>query len=181
MSLETRLRRIITLMYDTGVSLDQLEAEVVPFFAEDIAFVDPAVSARGLSKVRTGMRGFHCAFKFELDIHQMTVDAERGRALVDATMNLRSIPGYCYPLRTTLVYDFEVDASGEPRITRIEEMWALGDLVANAPLGIGALYDRVFRPASGVLFLGFFWLTTVLRRGRVRPSRPLAGESASLG
>lgn len=171
MSLEMRLRRIATLMYDTGVSLEQLEAEVVPYFADGIGFKDPVLSARGRSKVRVGMRGFHCAFRFELDIHQMTVDARTGRALIDATMNLRSIPGYCYPLRTMLVYDFDVDASGEPRITHIEEIWSLGDLVANAPLGVGAIYDRFLRPSSGVLFLGFFWLTTVLRRGRVRPSR----------
>ena len=32
MSIETRLRRIVTLMYDTGVSLEQLEAEVVQFY-----------------------------------------------------------------------------------------------------------------------------------------------------
>lgn len=159
-------------MYDTGVSLERLDAEVVPFLSANIEFKDPVLSARGLAKIRTGMRGFHCAFRFELDIHQMTVDVENGRALVDATMQLRSIPGYCYPLRTALVYDFEVDTSGEPRVTHIEEMWMLGDLVANAPLGVGALYDRVLRPASGLFFVGFFWLTTVLRGGRVRPSRP---------
>ena len=102
----------------------------------------------------------------------MTVDEKNGRALVDATMHLRSIPGYAYPLRTMLVYRFRLDAAGKLCITEIEEIWALGDLLENAPLGIGALYDRVFRPVSGALFLGFFWLTTVLRRGRVRVSRP---------
>jgi hypothetical protein len=172
MLLEARLRRIVTLMYDTGVSLGQLEEEVVPFLSEKIGFKDPVLSARGLSKIRTGVRGFHCAFRFELDIHQMTVDVEKGRALVDATMQLRSVPGYCYPLRTMLVYDFEIDSAGEPRITQIEEMWTLGDLFANAPLGVGAVYDRILRPTAGVFFLGFFWLTTLLRGGRVRPSRP---------
>jgi hypothetical protein len=173
-TLEERIRRIVSLMYDTGVSLEELEREVCPYFSPDIAFLDPAVRTRGFSQVRTGMRGFHCAFKFELDIRQLSVQQEgaRGRAIVDGTMNLRSLPGYCYPLRTILVYDFAIDSMGEILIDRIEEMWPLGDLLAHLPLGLGALYGRLFRSISGVGLLGFFWLTTVLRRGRVRPSRP---------
>lgn len=172
--LEERMLRIVTLMYDTGVSLDVLEQEVCPYLAPNVAFKDPVLRAEGFNKIRIGMRGFHCAFKFELDIHQFAVklDGQRGRVLVDAHMNLRSVPGYMYPLRTTLVYDFVVDHDGDPLIENIEEMWPIGDLFANAPLGIGLLYGRLLRRISGAGFLGFFWLTTKLRGGRVRPSRP---------
>jgi hypothetical protein len=170
---EEQIRRIVTLMYDTGVPLDELEREVCPYLAAEVSFVDPAVRARGFDKIRVGLRGFHAAFKFHFDIAQLSVqlDSGKGRALIDGTMHLRSVPGYSYPLRTVLIYEFTLREDGAVRITSIEELWPLGDLLANAPLGLGALYGRVFRTVSGIGFLAFFRLATVLRGGRVRQSR----------
>ena len=170
---EEQIRRIVTLMYDTGVPLDELEREVLPYLAAEVSFVDPAVRGRGFDKIRVGLRGFHTAFKFHFDITQMSVqiDQARGRALIDGVMHLRSLPGYSYPLRTVLVYEFALRDDGAVRVTSIEEMWPLGDLFANAPLGLGKLYGKIFRTVSGLGFLGFFWLTTLLRRGQVRQSR----------
>ena len=51
MTLQERLHRIVTLMYDTGVSLDELEREVCPYLAPDVAFKDPVLRARGFDKV----------------------------------------------------------------------------------------------------------------------------------
>jgi hypothetical protein len=166
---EQQIRRIVTLMYDTGVPLDELEREVLPFLAAEVSFVDPAVRGKGFDKIRVGLRGFHTAFKFHFDITQMSV--QNGRALIDGVMHLRPLGSYSYPLRTVLVYEFELREDGAVRVTSIEEMWPIGDLLANAPLGLGKLYGNAFRTVSGMGFLGFFWLTTVLRRGRVRQSR----------
>jgi|SRR5476649_2935140 hypothetical protein len=170
---EEQIRQIVTLMYDTGVPLEQLEREVLPYLTAEVSFVDPAVRGRGFDKIRIGLRGFHTAFKFHFDITQMSVGMTegRGRALIDGTMHLGSVPGYSYPLRTVLVYEFTLREDGAVRVHAIEEMWPLGDLLANAPLGLGKLYGGVFRTVSGMGFLGFFWLTTVLRRGQVRQSR----------
>jgi hypothetical protein len=170
---EEQIRRIVTLMYDTGVPLDQLEREVLPYLAAEVSFVDPAVSGRGFDKIRVGLRGFHTAFKFHFDITQMSVQnvEGRGRALIDGVMHLRPVGSYTYPLRTVLVYEFTLRDDGAVRVTSIEEMWPVGDLLANAPLGLGKLYGKAFRTVSGMGFLGFFWLTTVLRRGQVRQSR----------
>jgi hypothetical protein len=172
-SAEEQIRQIVTLMYDTGVPLYQLEREVLPYLAAEVSFVDPAVRGRGYDKIRIGLRGFHTAFRFHFDVTQMSVQMEagRGRALIDGVMHLGSVPGYSYPLRTVLVYEFTLREDGAVRIESIEELWPLGDLFANAPLGLGKLYGRLFRTVSGLGFLGFFWLTTVLRKGRVRPSR----------
>ncbi|HEX4383680.1 MAG TPA: hypothetical protein VH083_12045 [Myxococcales bacterium] len=170
---EEQIRKIVTLMYDTGVPLDELEREVIPFLSAEVSFVDPAVRGHGFDKIRVGLRGFHTAFKFHFDITQMSVQISegRGRALIDGVMHLRPVPGYTYPLRTVLVYEFTLREDGAVRVTSIEEMWPIGDLLANAPLGLGKLYGTAFRTVSGMGFLGFFWLTTVLRRGRVRQSR----------
>jgi hypothetical protein len=170
--LEARFRTIVLLMYDTSVPLSVLEEKVCPYLADDVAFVDPAVKAHGYRKVRTGLRGFHCAFWFDFDIHDLHVrmhaNNSSGQALASGVMNLRSIPGYVYPLRTHLVYDFVLGESGSLTITRVEEMWSLGDLIENAPLGIGKIYDGVLRPLAGYFLVGFFWLTCRLKGGKSR-------------
>jgi hypothetical protein len=61
-------------MYDTGVSLQQLESEVCPYLSPTISFVDPVLRATGFKRIRIGLRGFHCAFKFDLDIRQMSIE-----------------------------------------------------------------------------------------------------------
>jgi hypothetical protein len=166
---EEQIRRIVTLMYDTGVPLDQLEREVLPYLSAEVSFVDPAVRGRGFDKIRHGLRGFHTAFKFHFDITQMSV--QNGRALIDGVMHLRPVAGYTYPLRTVLVYEFTLRDDGAVRVTSIEEMWPIGDLLANAPLGLGKLYGKVFRGAFGLGLSGFFRAVTALRRGQVRQSR----------
>jgi hypothetical protein len=168
--LEERLRTIVGLMYDTRVPLDVLDEKVCPYLAPGVGFVDPWIRARGFQRFRAGLRGFHCAFRFELDVHQLAAqvspDGRRGRALVEGMMNLRSVPGLVYPLRTILVLEFDVGADGEPRLTDLEEMWSLADMIRHLPGGIGRLYQDVFRVWSGRFFSGFFWLACKLRGQR---------------
>jgi hypothetical protein len=56
-------------------------------------------------------------------------------------------------------------------VTRQEEMWSWGDMIANAPLLVGWFYRHVSRPLAGRFFTQFFRLACVLTGGRVRPSR----------
>jgi hypothetical protein len=166
--LTARFREITTLMYDTRVPIGVLRARVAPYLGRDVVFVDPWIHARGGRKFWTGLAGFHCTFRFDLDISQIgvEVEGERGRAILDGMMNLRQLGFYTYPLRTILVYDF-VLTGGEPeiRIEKLEEMWSFADMIANAPL-VGWFYDRVFRRASGYFFTAFFWLSCALARRR---------------
>lgn len=173
--IEDFFQNLTLLMYDTEVALSVLEERVCPYLAPDVGFSDPWLRARGLARFKTGLFGFHCAFRFDFTIRQLGVrlnpSGDGGRVLVEGVMNLRSIPGYVYPLRTILVYDF-VFVGVEPDITSQEEMWSFADLFLNAPLLVGRFYDGLFRPAAGVFFLGFFRLACYLRR------RPSSGGEA---
>jgi hypothetical protein len=165
--LETRFRELTLLMYDTSIPIPVLEERVVPYLAPDVVFVDPWLIARGRERFAIGLRGFHCAFRFDFEIVQVAVTpnagGDGGRALVDGVMNLRQLRFYTYPLRTILAYDFTL-RGGELRIERLEEMWSFGDMIANAPLLVGRLYQRAFRPAAGAFFTVFFWLSCALGR-----------------
>lgn len=184
-ALEARFRELTLLMYDTGVPIPVLRERVFPYLSPDIEFVDPWLVARGRERFEAGLPGFHCAFRFDFDIAQIGValDArgEGGRAMVDGTMNLRSIPSYTYPLRTILVYDFALGRGARGLlIDRQEEMWSFGDMLAHAPFPVGWLYRDVFRPASGRFFTAFFRLSCALSAGRVRPSRPASRPCVDL-
>jgi hypothetical protein len=171
--LRERFMVLTHLMYSTKVPLGTLEREVIPFLAEDIEFVDPLVHARGRRLFRVGLRGFHCTFPFDFDIAQACVElherGDRGRAVVDGVMNLRSIPFYTYPLRTTLVYDFTLtDGNRSFQITKVDEIWSAGDLLANLPV-VGSVYDAA-RRAFGYVLAGMFWVSCAVVT-RVSPSR----------
>lgn len=171
--LSDRFRELTLLLYDTNVSLKSLAARVYPYLAPDIEFKDPLAITRGERLFKVGLRGFHCVIHFDFDIAQLDVQlndlGDGGRVLVDGIMNLRQLYFYTYPLRTLLVYDFVMARSrdslgdrlgdrGGPsfQITRLEEMWSLGDLVENVPL-IGRLYSGA-RQISGYILGGLFWL-----------------------
>lgn len=158
-ALERRFVELTTLMYDTRVPLDVLERRVLPVMDRDVEFVDPWVHTRGLGIFRAGLRGFHCVIRFEFAIHQLHVRLDPrgggGRALVDGVMHLRQLGFYTYPLRTLLVFEFSWAETEEGFVvTRVEEMWSLGDLFANLPV-IGRIYD-VGRRAWGRLFGALF-------------------------
>lgn len=53
-ALESRFRSLVTLLYDTSVSLAVLESDVCPFLAPDVAFADPWLRGRGYRQVRRG-------------------------------------------------------------------------------------------------------------------------------
>ncbi|APR77488.1 Hypothetical protein A7982_02835 [Minicystis rosea] len=170
--LEEHFREITRLMYDTEVPLPVLEERVYPYLAPGVIFEDPWLRARGFRRFTIGLRGFHCVIRFDFDIFQIGVQLDArggGRALVDGVMNLRQLGFYTYPLRTILVYDF-VLTEGGLQITRLEEMWSFADMIANAPLLVGQLYDRVFRPAAGHVFTALFALSCALApRGEHAP------------
>ena len=178
--LESRIREVSQLMYDTSVSLPTLRAKVEPYLSPDIIFVDPWLRAHGAGKFKVGLHGFHSVIRFDFDIFQMCaridepVDeaARRGRVVIDGVMNLRQLRVYTYPLRTILTYDV-VLTEGEPgfQIVEITEMWSFGDMIANVPL-VGRVYDDVFRPAAGYFFTGAFWLSTVLFGAAAERERP---------
>jgi hypothetical protein len=174
--LEARFRELTLLMYDTSVPIPVLDERVVPHLAPNIVFQDPWLIGLGRRRFEIGLRGFHCVIRFDFEIFQVGVQrsaqGDGGRAIVDGVMNLRQLGFYTYPLRTTLVYDFTLPAGGGPlQITRLEEMWSFGDMIANAPLLIGRFYRKVFRPAAGHFFTAAFWLSCALfepkREGRV--------------
>jgi hypothetical protein len=95
---------------------------------------------------------------------------------VDGVMNLRQLRFYTYPLRTILVYDFAVTADGL-RIRRLEEMWSFADMIANAPLLVGRLYQGAFRPLAGAFFVRAFRLACAVRAVLER-ARPGLGRRA---
>ncbi len=165
--IEAQIRELTLLMYDTSVPVEALEQRVYPHLAPDIAFVDPWLRARGSGKFKVGLRGFHAVIRFDFHIDQLAVDLDEdgrtGRAIVEGVMNLRQIPFYTYPLRTILVYDLTLGEGGAGlQITKLEEMWSFGDMIANAPLLVGRFYEGVFRPAAGYFFTAAFWLSYVL-------------------
>lgn len=176
--LDARFRELTLLMYDTSVPIPILKERVHPHLAPDIEFIDGILTATGAAKFKTGLSGFHCVFFFDFDIFQSSVklsaDGSSGRAMVDGVMNLRTVPGYTYPLRTILVYDFVLlDGGTRFQITRQEEMWSYGDLLENAPL-IGRLF-QAGRRIAGYFFTGFFWLGATLRKHQALPSRRQQG------
>jgi hypothetical protein len=166
--LPERFRELTLLLYNTSIPLATLDARVAPLLSRDVEFQDPCIMAHGRHKFRIGMRGFHCAFRFRFEIFQLAVrmnqDDSGGRAMVDGVMHLRPLWFYAYPLRTILVYDF-VMTKKDPAflITRLEEMWSLGDLVQHAPL-VGPLY-QAGRRLSGYLFTGLFFLSCLGKEG----------------
>jgi len=152
-------------MYDTSVSLSELQEQVYPYLSKDIRFVDPFIRARGRNKFQVGLRGFHCAFLFDFRIDELRATlnerGDGGRVIVDGVMNLRSLRVYSYPLRTILVYEFVLTQGGcSLEITSQEEMWSVGDLAQNAPV-LGPLYDG-WRFLSGYFFTAMFWLSCAL-------------------
>jgi len=172
--LEARIGRLTELMYTTSVPLSTLEEEVIPCLSPDIQFVDPWVRVRGIQRFLAGLRGFHCVIRFDFDIVQLDVKLNEardgGRAMVDGVMNLRQLRFYNYPLRTILVYDFVMTDGGRNlQITKVEEMWSLGDMLQNAPL-IGRVYE-VFRVISGYTISTMFWLACAIS-AKSRGSRP---------
>ncbi len=168
-ALEERFTRITLLAYDTRVSVEQLETELMPYVASDVLFVDPWQSNQGREHYRAGAAGFHCLFRFDFELRQLHVrlepDGRRGRALVDGVMQLRQLDAlFVYPLRTLLTYEFTVDEAGNPSIHRHEEMWSFGDMLEAVPL-FGAFYSRLFRPGFSK---GFLAASAFCRRLRAR-------------
>lgn len=171
-ALRERLIQLTHLLYDTRVTLGVLDREVMPHIAPDIEFVDPWVRTVGKRVFRRGLRGFHCSFLFDFTVAQAAVQLDErgvtGRAIVDGVMNLRSLRVYTYPLRTTLVYDFTLAAGGRTfLVTRLDEMWSLGDLLNNLPL-VGRVYD-LGRRGWGYFFAGAFTASCAIVT-RLRPS-----------
>jgi len=165
--LTRRFTELTHLLYDTAVPVPVLREKVYPHLAPDITFRDPWVRGSGLAQFWTGLRGFHAVIRFDFDILQMTVDLDdrgRGRVLIDGVMNLNQLVFYTYPLRTILVYEFELSPDGESfQITSLEEMWSFGDLIENVPV-VGRAYE-VFRWTSGYIITGMFWVSaTVVER-----------------
>lgn len=157
--LRRRFLVLTHLLYDTSVPLGVLERDVVPLLASDIEFLDPWVHVFGADAFRAGLRGFHCVIRFDFDVAQADVQLDaatgRGRAIVDGVMNLRQLRAYTYPLRTTLVYDFRLTSDRRSfEVTRLDEMWSLGDLLANLPVA-GEAYD-LGRRAWGAFFVAAF-------------------------
>lgn len=170
--LESRLWRISQSLYDTRVSEEMLEQEVLPWLAEDVTFTDPWQSGQGIEVYRKGAAAFHTMLRFDFDVFQLNVQlnshARTGRAIVDGVMNLRQLSWlYTYPLRTILVYDFTL--LDVPRgdvqflIHHHEEMWSLGDMIEAVP-GVGWFYGNVFRKAFSKGFLAAGALAKRLRR-----------------
>ncbi len=171
-AVEDQIRELTLLMYDTRVPLPVLDQRVQPRLAPSVVFEDPWVRVHGRRRFMTGLHGFHCVIRFDFDIFQLAVElnarGDGGRAIVDGVMNLRQLVVYTYPLRTTLVYDFTLTEGEGLQITRLEEMWSFGDMIASAPLLVGRFYQDVFRPAAGHFFLAAFWLSCALFPRRER-------------
>jgi hypothetical protein len=181
--IEEQLRELTLLMYDTRVTLPVLERRVYPRLAADVVFEDPWLRGGGRTRFMIGLRGFHCVARFDFEIFQLGVEmnarGDGGRAIVDGVMNLRQLGFYTYPLRTILVYDFVLTEDGEGlQITRLEEMWSFGDMIANAPLLVGWFYRDVFRPAAGQFFTVVFWLSCALLGPRARSDQPRSETDA---
>jgi hypothetical protein len=178
--LEERFRHLTDLLYDTRVSPQQLEDQVLPLLAEQVTFKDPWQVGVGRDKYTVGMKGFHAMFDFRFEFHQVGVAldarATGGRALVDGVMHLRqSSRVFTYPLRTILRYDFTLAPHGEAavpllQITAHEEMWSLGDMIESLPV-VGRIYAGAFRPAFARGFLAASRLASRWAGGR-KPGTP---------
>jgi hypothetical protein len=172
--LENKFSELTYLLYDTEVPLCDLSEKVYPYMSEDVVFKDPWQVTKGKRRYMNGGDGFHCGINFTFDIYQLSVkmneqDPMKGRCLVDGTMNLDQLRAvlripYTYPLRTQLVYEFELNPDDETKflITVHEEMWSFADMLFNLPLGVGWMYDK-FRIIMGhyVLFT-FFYLCCLI-------------------
>lgn len=167
--LEAHFRRLTHALYDTDVPAPEVDAQVRPWLADTVSFVDPWQHGVGLARYRLGLAGFHTMLKFHFELAQVSVKYEAGtgsgRALVDGIMQLKLLaPLYVYPLRTILVFDFKVsDEGGETGGVKFlihahEEMWSIADMIAALPL-LGSLYRSVFRPGFALGFLGASWLS----------------------
>src|SRR5687768_96281 len=71
--LETRLWRISQSLYDTSVSEQVLEEEVLPWLAEDVSFTDPWLHGEGIEVYRKGAAAVHSMFRFDFDVFQLNV------------------------------------------------------------------------------------------------------------
>ena len=172
-SLEQRFTRLTHILYDTDIEFSVLEKDVWPVLSNDIVFKDPWQVTNGIKKYRIGAKGFHASFYFNFDIFQLDVSLDenepsKGRCMVDGVMNLNPLKfiGFSYPLRTILVYHFEILDGEEPHflIREHEEMWSFACLIHNLPLGIGRCYN-VFRWIFGILFSLYCWtMCTLLSR-----------------
>jgi hypothetical protein len=159
-ALELKFRQLTSTLYDTSNSAARMEAEVAPFLADDITFVDPWQTESGKAAYRLGMAGFHAMFRFDFTLTQCCVTLDEagksGRAIVDGVMHLNQIePLFSYPLRTILTFEFELLDPDRPEqllIHRHEEMWSLGDMIEAVPF-LGKFYSRFFRPAFAKGFL----------------------------
>lgn len=179
--LERRFTEMTHLLYTTSIPVPELREKVYPHLAPTIVFRDPWVRASGLQQFWVGLRGFHAVIRFDFDIAQLAVElnerGDGGRVMVDGVMNLRQLVVYTYPLRTQLVYEFDLSPDGESfQITSLEEMWSLGDFIANAP-GVGVAYEG-FRWASGYFFTAMFWLAANVVENLPSGRMPLARNRA---
>jgi hypothetical protein len=170
LDLEALFRKLSLLLYDTRVPVEVLEAQVMPYIADDVVFTDPWQTGSGRENYRLGLAGFHRLLRFRLDPVQVSVqlnaNGDQGRAMVDAVMHLELLaPLYTYPLRTILVYDFRLDASGTPQICSHEEMWSIADMLASVP-AVGWGYRRIFRTLFCRGFLLASRLATLGQRSR---------------
>jgi hypothetical protein len=161
--IEKHFRDYTLCMYDTWKSFEDMDLHMKNVH-EDIIFKDPWQNIYGIRNYKNAARGFHSSIYFDFDILQCNVSMnekqDRGRCIIDGTMNLKQLQFYSYPLRTLLVYDFVMINDGtEVLLTFHEEMWSFGDMIENLPLGIGTLYNG-FRYLMGqcVLWL-FFYLS----------------------
>lgn len=164
---EDDFRRLSELLYDTDVRMARLDEEVVPYLDDAITFVDPWQKGGGIERYRLGLAGFHSMLRFKLEITQVAVTADdtSGRAIVDCIMHLQPVKLLpSYPLRTILTYQFRrTTGEGVPfKIVAHEEMWSFGDMIKAVP-GAGAVYDRVFRQAFALMFLGASYVSARLK------------------
>lgn len=170
--LEQRVRRISQLLYDTSISEEVLDQEVIPWLAEDVTFTDPWQQGAGRDTYRRGAAVFHQLLRFDFEVFQLNVqldeEARTGRAIVDGVMNLRQFSWlYVFPLRTILVYEFSLLDQPIGEVTFLirthEEMWSVGDMIEALP-GVGWFYGKVFRKAFRHGFLGAGALFRRLKR-----------------
>jgi hypothetical protein len=158
--LVSNFKQITALLYDTSFPVERMEREVAPHIAENVTFKDPWQFGKGKPAYRLGIAGFHAMFRFDFESRQVSVqlnaDGNGGRALVDGVMHLKQFEIlFVYPLRTLLVFDFNLPTPNDPAnflITAHEEMWSVGDMIEAAPL-VGGFYARIFRPTFAWGFL----------------------------
>jgi hypothetical protein len=159
-TLEEAFHRLTKLLYDTSITREQMESEVVPHLSADVTFKDPWQRGVGKDAYRLGMAGFHAMFRFDFEVHQLNVslapDGRTGRTIVDGVMQLRQLgPRFTYPLRTILTFTFTVADPDQPAqflVAAHEEMWSLADMIEAVPV-LGRIYAQLFRPTFAKGFL----------------------------